>query len=62
MLSAIAAGRSLLSAYGQRPAYKASRLKHLWASGFVQMVAGFLAVMGVVQWLNLKFPQLGVLA
>lgn len=62
VLSAIAAGRALLAAYGVRPAYRASRLQRLWASGFIQMVAGFLAVLGVVQWLNLKFPQLGVLA
>lgn len=62
VLSAIAAGRSLLAAYGVRPGYRASRLRRLWASGFVQMVAGFLAVLGVVQWLNLIFPQLGVLA
>ncbi|MNX62153.1 hypothetical protein D3C86_931060 [compost metagenome] len=62
VLSAIAAGRSLLAAYGLRPGYRASRLRRLWASGFLQMVAGFLVVLGVVQWLNLKFPQLGVLA
>ncbi|MBO9541818.1 DUF1385 domain-containing protein [bacterium] len=62
VLSAIAAGRSLLASYGLRPGYRASRLRRLWASGFLQMVAGFLVVLGVVQWLNLKFPQLGVLA
>ncbi len=60
--SAIAAGRTLLAAYGARPSHRATRLQRLWASGFLQMVAGFLVVHLVVQCLNALFPQLGVLA
>lgn len=60
--SALAAGRALLAAYGAQPSRRATRLQRLWASGFLQMVAGFLAVHLVVQCLNAIFPQLGVLA
>lgn len=60
--SALAAGRMLLAAYGARPRHRAGRMQRLWATGFLQMVAGFLAVHLVVQCLNALFPQLGVLA
>lgn len=60
--SALAAGRALLAAYGAQPRHRAGRLQRLWATGFLQMVAGFATVHLVVQCLNALFPQLGVLA
>lgn len=58
--SARAAGKDLLEAFGARPALRAGRLKRIWLTGFVQMVAGFGAVLGVVQCLNLLLQRLGM--
>lgn len=58
--SAMNAGQQLLTAFGARPAYRAPRLRRLWLSGFVQMIAGFGAVLGVVQCLNLLLMRLGM--
>lgn len=58
--SALAAGRELMADLARRPQYRAARWRRLWLSGFIQMVAGFLATLLVVQLLHLLGARLGL--